>query len=76
MKTSDGKPVAGFEIAGDDGVFWPAEIKIGKDAVTLTSVLVTNPRLARYGWQPISTGNFTNGASLPASTFLLTLPRK
>ncbi len=76
LKTSDGKPVAGFEIAGADGVFRPADVAIEKDSATLTSKLVADPVSARYGWQPFSTGNLTNGASLPASTFLLTLPGK
>lgn len=75
LQTGDGKPAAGFEIAGEDGVFRPAEGKIEKGAVALTSPLVTTPVAARYGWQPFSTGNLTNGAMLPASTFVLTLPR-
>lgn len=75
LKTSDGKPAAGFEIAGEDGVFWPAEVAAGIDAVTLTSARVAAPRSARYGWQPFSTGNLTNRASLPASTFSLALPK-
>lgn len=75
LKTSDGKPVAGFEIAGEDAVFRPTEVVIGKDAVTLSSALVPNPCKARYGWQPFSVGNLTNGVGLPASTFLLTIQR-
>ncbi len=61
LKASDGKPLAGFEIAGKDGVFRPADVEVGKDAITLTSILVTEPDSARYGWQPFSTGNLTNG---------------
>jgi sialate O-acetylesterase len=76
LKASDGKPVAGFEIAGADGKLKPAGVEIQKDGVTLTSRLVAEPVSARYGWQPSSTGNLTNGEGLPASTFLLTLPRK
>ncbi len=76
LKTSNGKPVDGFEIAGADGKFQPAEVAIGKDVVTMTSKFIAEPVSARYGWQPYSTGNLTNGASLPASTFMLTLPRK
>lgn len=76
LKTSDGKALAGFEVAGADGVFEPAEVTTGSDAVTLTSARVAAPVSARYGWQPFSTGNLMNGASLPASTFLLTRPRK
>jgi sialate O-acetylesterase len=57
-------------------VFRPAEVEVGKDVVTLTNKQVAEPVSARYGWQPYSTGNLTNGTGLPASTFLLTLPRK
>lgn len=76
LKTSDDKPVAGFEIAGEDGVFQLAEVKAAKDVVKLTNKRVAEPVSARYGWQPFSTGNLTNGTGLPASTFLLVIPRK
>jgi sialate O-acetylesterase len=69
LATSDGKPPEGFEIAGADAVFHPASVVIGKDSVTLTSKEVPEPLKARYGWQPFSMGNLTNGAKLPASTF-------
>lgn len=77
LRTSDGKPVAGFEISGEDGVFRPADVEIGKDkdTVTLNSNFIVEPVSARYGWQPFSTGNLINSASLPTSTFLLTLTR-
>jgi sialate O-acetylesterase len=76
LKTSDGQPAAGFEIAGDDGMFRTAEVEIGQETVTLTSPQITQPAAARYGWQPNCIGNLTNGANLPASTFLLPPPRK
>lgn len=76
LKAIDGKPVAGFEIASADGKFQPAGVEIRMDGVTLASRLVAEPVSARYGWQPFSTGNLTNGEGLPTSTFSLTLPRK
>jgi sialate O-acetylesterase len=71
LKTSDAKPPTGFEIAGADGVFQPCEVAFGKETVTLTSQAVPEPISVRYGWQPFSAGNLTNGMHLPASTFLL-----
>ncbi len=76
LKTSNGRSAAGFEIAGEDGMFRAADVEIGRDTITLTNNIIAQPVTARYGWQPFSTGNLTNGESLPASTFLLTLPRK
>ena len=76
LKTSDGKPATGFEIAGADGIFRPADVEVGKDTIALSNTFIAQPVSARYSWQPFSTGNLTNGANLPASTFLLTQPRK
>lgn len=76
LKTSDDKPVAGFEIAGEDGMFRPADVEIGKDIATLTSKQIAEPVSTRYGWQPFSIGNLMSGAGLPSSTFLMSLPRK
>jgi len=75
LQTSDGKSVAGFEIAGANGVFRPAKVQLATDTVSLTSGLIAEPVSVRYGWQPYSTGNLTNETRLPASTFMLTLPR-
>ena len=74
LKTSNGQSATSFEIAGEDGVFWPAVAQLGNDAITLSSNSAAEPCAARYGWQPFSKGNLTNRAGLPASTFLLNLP--
>ena len=50
LKTGDGKPAAGFEIASEDGMFRPADVEIGKDTVTLTSKFITEPVSTRYDW--------------------------
>lgn len=47
----DGDPLSGFEIAGEDNVFYPATATIvGKDTVEIYSENVPNPQKARYGW--------------------------
>lgn len=70
MKTSDGKPLAGFELAGSDDLFYPAEAEIIGNQVKVCSKQVKAPCKVRYGWQPYSIGNLVNGEGLPASTFL------
>lgn len=70
MKTSDGKPLAGFELAGADDLFYPAEAEIIGNQVKVYSSRVKKPCKVRYGWQPYSVGNLVNGEGLPASTFL------
>ena len=57
----DEKTFTGFELAGSDGVFYPADFVFGKgegassslegkNTITLTSSKVPSPVYARYGW--------------------------
>ena len=69
LATSDGLRVNGFELAGDDGIFYPATTKLTGETVLLSAAAVPSPRKVRYGWQPFSAGNLVNDARLPASTF-------
>lgn len=69
MKSSDGKPLAGFEVAGEDDLFYPAEAVVVGEEVKVTSAKVKSPYKVRYAWQPFSIGNLVNGENLPASTF-------
>lgn len=75
LATSDGAAPQGFELAGADGVFAPAQASIAGDAVELRSAAVAAPVAARYAWADICTGNLINGAGLPASPFSLSLTR-
>lgn len=61
--------VTGFELAGKDGRFYPAEAKIKGESVILTSRAVSKPVMARYAWQAFTRANLVNAAGLPASTF-------
>ncbi len=41
---------AGFELAGADGIFYPADAAFSPDCITLTAKAVAAPRYARYAW--------------------------
>lgn len=69
MRSSDGKPLRTFEIAGEDGLFVPAEAAVEGKQVKVWSGRVKKPAQVRYGWQPYTDANLINGAGLPASTF-------
>lgn len=67
--TSDGKQPSTFEIAEEEGMYYPATAVIEGNTVRLTSPEVKNLRYVRYGWQPFTRANLINGDALPASTF-------
>ena len=59
----------GFEIAGADGAWKPAQATIAGDKVLVSSREVTVPTQARYAWTNFPDCNLYNGAGLPASPF-------
>lgn len=69
LKTRDGGPVKGFEIAGSDGEYVPAAAAIEGATVVVSSPLVTDPESVRYAWDYDPDGNLVNAAGLPASLF-------
>lgn len=64
-----GTALAGFEIAGADGKYSPAEARIEGASVVLTSTAVQNPVSVRYGWAANPICNLVNREGLPASPF-------
>lgn len=63
-----GGPLRGFEIAGAEGKYVPAEARIDGDTVVVSSSEVRAPAAARYAWQNFPDGcNLFNGAMLPAA---------
>jgi GDSL-like protein len=71
---SDGQPLRGFEIAGENQLFFPATAQLNEDGrLILHAPKVAQPRYVRYGWQPFPTGNVVNGAGLPLGTFSISL---
>lgn len=60
----------GFELAGADGTFHPAQARIAGDTVVLESAQVHAPTMARYGWSDVPVETDLVGADgLPASPF-------
>ncbi|MDD3195259.1 MAG: sialate O-acetylesterase [Paludibacter sp.] len=69
LKTSDGKAVRGFYIAGSDGKFHAANATISGNTVLLHHPSVRYPFHVRYGWANNPDCNLTNGINLPATPF-------
>jgi len=61
----------GFELAGFDGMFYPAEIETSGSIIRLSSPKVANPTTVRYGWSGFTDADMCNAQGLPASTFLI-----
>lgn len=64
-----GGSVAGFEVAGKDGKYMPAEARIEGQTVVVSSPSVADPLQVRYAWSSATDANLYNSAGLPASTF-------
>lgn len=64
-----GDILKGFEIAGEDKKFEPAEARIEGTNVDLTSPKVTAPRYVHYGWSGNPDCTLYNKVGLPASPF-------
>lgn len=73
--TSYNKAIVGFEIAGEDKVFYPANAKVirgygsNRSKLEVSSDSVKKPVAVRYGWKNYLKGNLYNTQGLPASSF-------
>jgi sialate O-acetylesterase len=66
---SDGRPLTGFEIAGADRKFFPAQARIERGEVVVTSAEVPQPVAVRYAWANAPEARLRNAAQLPAAPF-------
>lgn len=67
---SDSEEIVTLEVAGEDGIFYPAEgLVTDEGRLLVTSEKVSDPRSVRYGWQPFTRANLVNSDNLPATTF-------
>lgn len=65
-----GQPLKGFEIAGKDGNFIPANASItAKSTVTVSSDQVSDPQVVRYGFSNCPETTLYNTERLPAPSF-------
>ena len=70
---ASGHRLMGFEVAGGDGIYHPADARIAGDKVTVGAQEVPQPVSVRYAWQPFTRANLVNAAGLPCSTFEISL---
>lgn len=67
---ADGETLSGFELAGADKAFVPAEAVLeGKDSVALSAPSVAKPVYVRYAWSNTPNANLKNSEGLPAMPF-------
>lgn len=70
LHTSDGaREVRGFQLAGKDGVYHPAQARIVPGYVEVKSPDVPEPAYIRYAWDVCPVVNLVNEVYLPAAPF-------
>jgi len=68
--TQNVRTLSGFDIAGEDQVFYSAEAKIiDRRKVLVYSKKVPNPKAVRYGWQCYAEASLFDTSYLPAPSF-------
>ena len=72
LQSRDGARLRGFELAADDGRFFPASAEIEGATVLVQAEPVASPRHARFFFGGLEPPNLVNGARLPASPFTTT----
>ncbi len=69
IKAIDDQALTGFEIAGEDDIFFPATASAAGDHVILQSDKVPSPTRARYAWNQCPVINVANSENLPMNAF-------
>jgi sialate O-acetylesterase len=64
-----GGPLTHFEIAGEEGIYYPAIAEVEGHTVVVTAPQVKQPMAVRYGWSNTAEPNLFNLEGLPASSF-------
>ncbi len=64
-----GGAITGFEIAGKDGAWFPAEAKIDGGNVIVSAANINEPAAVRYAWADDPQCNLINKNGLPANPF-------
>lgn len=67
--TSYDREVLGFELAGEDKVFYPAKAVVRRKSVVLTSEKVAKPIAVRYLWKDFAKAELFSTGGLPVSSF-------
>ncbi|MBC8054353.1 MAG: sialate O-acetylesterase [Sphingobacteriaceae bacterium] len=69
LKSSDGKELTWFTVAGSDGKFVPATAKVVGETVYVSAPGVSKPVNVRFAWNETAMPNLVNAAGLPAVPF-------
>ena len=69
LATSDDKSPDWFEVAGENGLFVPAEAQIDGRTVVLSSMGMREPSAIRYAWSKLAEPNLKNKEGFPVSAF-------
>lgn len=69
LRSKDGQPLRGFEIAGANRVFEPAAAAINDGKIVVSSPGVAKPVAVRFAWSERAGPNLVNSDGLPASAF-------
>jgi sialate O-acetylesterase len=69
LKTRDGSAPLGFEIAGADKKFVPAQATLADGTITVSAASVPAPVAVRYAWCNSPETNLYNAAGLPLAPF-------
>lgn len=64
-----GDTLRGFEMAGENGIFFEASGRIQDNQVILSSMKVSQPCYVRYGWTNFGEANLYNQEGLAAASF-------
>lgn len=67
--TSFGKEVTGFELAGENKVFYPAKVDVRRKSVLLVSPKVEKPVAIRYLFKDFTEAQLFSNGGLPVSSF-------
>lgn len=68
------EPISGFEVAGREGGFHAATVKVEGSTLSVEAPAVSDPARVRYAMQPFPEVNLYNREGLPAVPFQAELP--
>ena len=69
LTTRDGMDPSHFEIAGENGVFVPAQARILQDTIILQAEGISKPVAMRFAWNKLAEPNLQNKEGFPTSAF-------
>ena len=69
LRTRDGKSPNWFEIAGENGHFYPAKAEIEGTKVIVSAPKVAVPKMVRFAWHMTAQPNLINNLGYPANSF-------